>query len=385
MSKRLQDPANLGIDPELVNHIVARLEERLDPIVEGLMVTYRARIPSYAAAPPSFLEEVRTGTTLSFHAGLAILRGRTDVSDVIAPLEELGRRRAAQGIPLGEALLAWQISASTFWENILELAPEDPETRAQVITLSTRVILELLQTSVTALSAGYLEADQERVADEEMDLQGIVEILAGIRSADRHYEERAACRGIDLSGVRWCVVSHGNGDASGQLARTWRGDLRGSVVGRVAGAVVAFVSVKELPASLDGPNLGVAEASDTKAGFRRARAASLVAEHLNRSIVRYEQVVPLAMILDAPREERVAFVKSQLGRLDGDPMAEDLLRSLEVYFAKGQSVAAAARALHVHRHTLEYRLERVSALLGDFREPGRRPFLEFALALRDKN
>jgi carbohydrate diacid regulator len=58
------------------------------------------------------------------------------------------------------------------------------------------------------------------------------------------------------------------------------------------------------------------------------------------------------------------------------------LRSLEAFFANGQSIAAAARALHVHRHTLEYRLERITALLGDVREPGRGPFLELALALR---
>jgi hypothetical protein len=385
MSKRTRYPQTVDIDPRLIEEMVATLEGRLDSIIEDLMATYRREIPSYAAAPPSFLEEVRVGTTLSFQVGLAILRGEGEISAVIAPLEELGRRRAAQGIPLGEALLAWQISARTFWENILEIAPQDSETRARVITIATRVILELLQDSVAALSAGYLEAEQERVADEEVDLQGIVEILSGVRPPDRHYGERAARRGVELGGIRWCVVSQGDGEATGQQARAWRQALKGSAIGRIGGAVVAYLWGDKLPDNLIGPHLGIAETEDTQAGFRRALSASLVAQHLDKPIVRYEEVVPLAMVLDGPKEERAAFVRAQLGPVAGDPLAEDLLLSLETYFASGQSIAAAARALHVHRHTLEYRLERVTALLGDIREPARRPFLELALALRERN
>lgn len=202
VAKRIDEPHALDLDPELIVELVEVLQGRLDSIIEGLMDTYRANIPSYAAAPPSFLEEVRAGTTASFLAGLAILRGDFSTKEVMAPLEELGRRRAAQGIPLAEALLAWQISARTFWENIVDIAPEDPDTRARVITIGTRVILELLQYSVAALSAGYLEAEEERVVDKELDIQGIVEILAGIRPADRHYVDRAARRGVGLDDIQ---------------------------------------------------------------------------------------------------------------------------------------------------------------------------------------
>jgi DNA-binding PucR family transcriptional regulator len=47
-------------------------------------------------------------------------------------------------------------------------------------------------------------------------------------------------------------------------------------------------------------------------------------------------------------------------------------------------LAAAARNLYVHRHTLEYRLNRIEALLGaDPKSQPTRLFLELALALRD--
>ena len=385
MAKQLEEPVphvdDAGLDPELMAELVEVLRGRLDPIVEGLMDAYRAQIPSYAAAPPSFLEEVRFGTTASFLAGLAILRGDVELADIMAPLEVLGRRRAEQGIPLAEALLAWQISARTFWENIVDIAPSDPDLRARVITVGTRVILELLQYSVVALSAGYLEAEEERVLDKELDIQGIVEILAGIRPADRHYVDRAARRGVGLDDIRWCIVCEVGEGPIGQQARAWRQALAGCAVGRIGTAVVAYCPGKEVP-SLPGSYVGVAHSKDTQAGFRRAHAASLVARHLKKGVVRYEEVVPLAVLLNGPDAERDEFVKAQIGPLESDPLGEELLRSLEAFFANGQSIAAAARALHVHRHTLEYRLERINALVGDVREAGRGPFLELALALR---
>jgi purine catabolism regulator len=48
-------------------------------------------------------------------------------------------------------------------------------------------------------------------------------------------------------------------------------------------------------------------------------------------------------------------------------------------------VATAARKLHVHRHTLEYRLERITKLLGsDLKDPARRLLIELALSLYDE-
>jgi DNA-binding PucR family transcriptional regulator len=91
------------------------------------------------------------------------------------------------------------------------------------------------------------------------------------------------------------------------------------------------------------------------------------------------------MILGGPAEEREAFVRAQLGPLLADQMGEDLVRSLDAYYAAGNSVAAAARDLYVHRHTLEYRLQRIETLLGkDVKAPEHRLLLELALAIRDQ-
>jgi hypothetical protein len=59
------------------------------------------------------------------------------------------------------------------------------------------------------------------------------------------------------------------------------------------------------------------------------------------------------------------FAVSQLGALLGPrPDERDLLRSLRAYLACGRNAKAAARALTVHRNTLQYRLRRIESILG---------------------
>ena len=73
-----------------------------------------------------------------------------------------------------------------------------------------------------------------------------------------------------------------------------------------------------------------------------------------------------------------------LGPVIADGRGEELVRSLTEFYASGMSLAAAARALYVHRHTLEYRLNRIESLLGaDPKTLPTRLFLELALALRE--
>lgn len=364
--------------------MIERLEARLDGIIAGLMDTYRARIPSYAAAPPDFIEEVHLGTTTSFHVGLEILRNEFDPEVIRAPLEELGRRRAEQGIPLGDALLAWQISARAFWANVAEIAPQDPEIRSEVMLLATEVIMELLEQAVSAISAGYLDVERARVADEEFDSQTVVETLAGLRAPDDLFRAASARLDIDPDSFAFCVVSEvGGGDVGGAI-RGLRAHLPEAVAGRIDDYAVAFCTRQ--PSSAGTTPFGTARVGGEGSGYSRARAALKVALALGRSTERYEDVAPLALILDAPARDRAAFVEAQLGPVLQNGSGPELVRSLAAYYAAGQSVAGAARDLHVHRHTLEYRLDRLEKLLGPrLRDPTGRMLLELALTLHTQD
>ena len=281
-----------------------------------------------------------------------------------------------------DVLLANLVAMELLWEAVSSAGPEKATERVQIQDAFIDASIELLQQAVTGLAAGYLEVEQGRVADEEHDMQTLVEMLAGARPTDRRIEERAERRGVDLKGIRWCAVVKPPEDKVGDQVRALRRASKGGAIGRIGRRLVAFLPGEAIP-TLGSAQAGVAAAEDPSSGYRRAAAALQVAEHLNRPLVRYEEVVPLAMVLSGPEEDRRAFVDAQLGPLLEDPLGAELVKTLDAYYRAGQSIAAAARDLYVHRHTLEYRLSRIEAALGaDFRSPENRLLLELALALR---
>lgn len=52
-----------------------------------------------------------------------------------------------------------------------------------------------------------------------------------------------------------------------------------------------------------------------------------------------------------------------------DPLGPTVLDTLRVWLAHGQDVPATARALQVHQNSVRNRLGRVTALVGDLRDP----------------
>ena len=78
-----------------------------------------------------------------------------------------------------------------------------------------------------------------------------------------------------------------------------------------------------------------------------------------------------------------AAVRAGLGPLaDDTPRARRLLETLEAYLENDGNLQATAAALFVHRHTLRYRLERISDMMGrSLRDPLDRLELHLAVAL----
>jgi DNA-binding PucR family transcriptional regulator len=178
--------------------------------------------------------------------------------------------------------------------------------------------------------------------------------------------------------VARCVAE----DESGQWVRDLRRALPDAAVGRLEDVVVAFVRGEHPPQVPELKQLGLAAAADTAEGSRRARAAAKVAAYFGQEVVSYDEVVPLAAVLDAPDEDRAAFVDAHLGPLLRDSRGEDLVASLDAYYRHG-SIATAARALFVHRHTLEYRLKRIEDLVRvDLSDPITRLLMQLALVFR---
>jgi PucR C-terminal helix-turn-helix domain len=372
-------------EPEVtqaIQDLVDRLEGRIDTIVDKMVVAYAEHVPSYRNPPPDVAQDIREGARASIVVGAGILRGVVTGEALQQPLRELGKRRAAQGLPLHDVINAFMIGTRTFWEEVITEAPSDPAERTQVLSRLMLATLDLLHNAAATVSAGYREVDAIKIADEEHDHRTIVEMMAGIRQPDAQHADRAARRGIALDATRWCLVTSPEG-SGGTFVHDLRSRFPEAPVARSGRFLIAFLPGEKPPSAIDGCRCGIARAVDPAAGYRRARSAHKVARHTNSDVVLYDDVVPLALLLDTLPEERHAFVEAQLGPALEDPLGEELIASLEAFYAAGQSVAAASRELHVHRHTLEYRLGRLETLLGrDIRDTQPRLLLEFAMALR---
>lgn len=360
----------------------AHLEQRVDRIAERLIDAYAQRIPAYADADPSTISDALKAARDAILTAIGSITGKVDTTHLSQALSEVGRKRALEGIALHDVLLANIVAIEVLWEEITALSDwESDSERANTQEIFMRSAMELLQEAVSGVASGYIEMEHGRVADQEHEMQSLLETVAGLRDPDRKHEERAERHGVDLKEIRWCVVIGSDQHRTGQRIGVLRRTHPGAVIGRIGRKIVGFFPGNEPPTIEQGP-AGLATCDEGSSGFTRATAALEVARHLSSEMVRYEEVVPLALLLNGPEDDRQAFIEAQLGPLLNDPMGADLIRSLREYYREGQSVAAASRSLYVHRHTLEYRLSRIEAALGvDIREPHNRLLLEFALQL----
>jgi DNA-binding PucR family transcriptional regulator len=93
----------------------------------------------------------------------------------------------------------------------------------------------------------------------------------------------------------------------------------------------------------------------------------------------------LAGLVGAAEADVAGHVEHVLGpvtRYDAQ-RGTDLVGTLQAYFAAGQSPTRAAAALHVHPNTVQQRLDRVTALLGEgWQQPERALDVQVALRLR---
>jgi hypothetical protein len=124
------------------------------------------------------------------------------------------------------------------------------------------------------------------------------------------------------------------------------------------------------------PLIDLGEAVRRAAATRRAIAAGARPE-----LPSWDHLGAWRLIVDAPASMTVADVHPGAGVLAAQARS-DLLTTARFFLDHGGDVAAAAAALHVHRTTLYYRLDRILELIGvDLRGGPARTDLQLALWL----
>ncbi|MDI3328812.1 MAG: PucR family transcriptional regulator ligand-binding domain-containing protein [Alicyclobacillaceae bacterium] len=101
------------------------------------------------------------------------------------------------------------------------------------------------------------------------------------------------------------------------------------------------------------------------------------------TFISYDDLHIWQLFLEVNADALRQFVEDQIGTLLAHDRQHgtELVETLRVFLASSQSKQQAAKSLFIHRQTLYYRLEQITALLGeDWETPPRRLALETALA-----
>lgn len=367
-------PSDSDVPPEPWS----RLAQRENEIADRIFMRLRERLPSLNTASPALSADVRAATRTTLDMILTIFRTGQPLDVLHERVHDLAFWRAVEGtIPLSDSLLAYEIAAVELLDTVANDVDRGHAGNAALVTASRRLI-ELLQTTTSAVAAAYQRATETAAADFEHRVTTLLEIFVGRRQDDGRSEERARTLGADLP-LRWCAVSSPLDTDAADSVRQVRRALPVALVGRLDGRLVILSAAQ--PPQLPVATLGVAPIAAEGIGcaFDVAAAAASLGLHLGQRRVDAAALGPLAVLLTTPPSVLGAFVSTHLGPL-AEEGHEDLLLSLAAWLRAGGSTATAARALFVHRHTLDYRMAKVRQLTGlDLTDPTQRFLAQTAL------
>lgn len=162
------------------------------------------------------------------------------------------------------------------------------------------------------------------------------------------------------------------------VGRTSTASVAGAVIGEGIGILVfpRPVVAQRLERILDRPDLGsvraglgpvVTDLTEIASSFERARDAWQVGSLTRASakVLAWQGIGLERLIVRLPLADvTVADLPEPVRELLAADLGSDIMETLEAYLALGGDAAATSRALHIHRSTLYYRLDRVRAI-GD--------------------
>ena len=289
------------------------------------------------------------GVPPSARAGRALRRALATVDD----------RRTMVRAPVGRGARAWVAPivvgnelAARLWVGRPE-GGEDAD-RAVIERFSLLVALELLK--------------RRRAAETELRLTRdlAVELVSGT-SDERSLLDRARALHHDLERPHTLVLMPAGSEVGGRLGRSLlRGEHEGALLVLVAGEDRARIAtaVRDVAGTVViGPTVRTTGAYP--AAWRMTRTAAALADA--PGVVDLERLGVAALLLETGTPHGLCrLADDRLGPLEEHDRARGtaLVATLRAWVRSGCSTADTARALHLHPHTVAYRLRRI-AELGD--------------------
>jgi sugar diacid utilization regulator len=351
-------------------------------------------LPHYRAASAARLAVVRRSVLhhLTLFYRVTLETGRPLEADDLAPSRRTARKRAAEGVPLGEFLTFFQIGLTVIWDHLMTSAGDSPALRQRLLDRVGAIISNQTQL-MTALVEAYVEERERLSRFREQDLDDFVQLLLADEATETVLEERARALGIPLDAAHAVAIF---GPAEDSRAEVGPEELRLRLAERLPKTQLwlgrsreGFVAV--LPEAADLEDLGERRVGLGSAGrgaqqLRRSAREALRALRIGMLLqsrgqaISYRDVAVLDLV-DVGSAGADEFAGSVLGPLVRAGASRAHLETLRQLVAHGHRIKLAAAALSIHPHTLTYRLKQIRRRYGiDLDDPEVR--LRVHLALR---
>jgi DNA-binding PucR family transcriptional regulator len=366
--------------------VLGRLRAALPEVADEVVDRVWERLPGYEATRMrrSDLERVVLPNLAAVLAALG--DGRRPTEGELRRATLLGEGRALQGVPIDGLLQSWRTAERVLLDRLL-LAGAALGTAD--LREATRHLGDVFDDLAGASLGAYRRTQEEVTVHFDRLTTDLVARLAAERHADpeeiaahatrievdpdRPY--RAAALGLPPTAAPVAVA---------RLRRHVLGELGVRVAGRIlagthrdhvlllvpvsgdddlVGALSRALARPELEAAatcgLGEPQPRLAEVGVSCAQAEDALQVGL-RRGLGRAVVAYVDVLPQVLLVHN-RDVAHRLVTTRLGPLLERP---DLVTTLRVFLASGQSVRASAAALDVHPNTVAYRLSRIRQRTG---------------------
>jgi hypothetical protein len=283
-------------------------------------------------------------------------------------LRESVRTRADAGVPLEDLLHAYRIGGRLGWQILRRHAGPGEQ---QVLLDAAELLMLYLDVLTEVVTETYLAERERLVSEEERGARELVERI--VDGTPLTTEERDLANRLDLP-LRACYVPFAAAIPGASprrhaaLAARLRGDGRLAVTegDRVFGLALSPPDPNDLG---EGPQALLALGEETpRAALATAREElQLLVDHGRRArLAGVLTPASHALELLLARSPRIATALCQriLDPLVRGGEGADLVHTLRTLVRCGFDRARTSRALHVHRNTLGYRVNRIEELAG---------------------
>ena len=362
---------------ELAPHLLDQLDAMTDQMLEGLLATE----PAYRELAAHGEDELRASTRANLEQGVRALIGAAAGARLRPGARAVGRRRAAQGVPLEVVLRAYRLGGRITWEALLTAARHGNREHDTLLLEVAGSIWRTNDAECGALVEGYRDEERRLAAVDSEARQHVLDGLLDGRGGDPAFVRSASqLLAVPLEGRLMAAVAPVDADGAPTLeapaAALLRRGLRsvwgvrsGAQVGVLALGAACPADVMALLKSMATGPIGVSSVVDGAAGaataYRLAETAARTLPGGVREVVTIDERLPEALLSNSPEISSRLVGQSLGGLLDlpGDERTV-LLDTLAAFLATDGSPTRAADELFCHRNTVMHRLRRIESVTG---------------------